>query len=631
MVQKILRTMQDDLREAKEDKTVTDARAQKAGEAKSDAAEEAATAAKKQASKETEPIQKKEVEHTVKKEAAAQAAAPASATPQPAIPPKNDPAAIRNELETLATSPDKARPATSPAHPKDEELSNLIKRVSASMAGSAPATAQPVAAPPLDKDRELKELIERMSKSMEKEEEILKQEKAGEGKPQLADSDEPKKGSATSLLKNVFHKIENGLEGPEQEAAAPSPQDTYWEKMHDTLHSAESSPEKTMMEEIKKEIMLDPKPLPRPSAPAPAPQNASPKKAELIAPEEEVKSGGLIVPAKGAKPAPVKPEEEASRSAFDYMSPENRLIFGKQEYYSSLRKRVKMKTEEKSLAGLGEVLKQDEVKLSDAEEKKMLRHQIVKKYNINLFKLPWAKIIIFAVLFLSTIGAGLYLILPKVTPVDEAPVEIITGENIAAIDAKLTAEVSAKRKTVTALNYFDGDLAPWKSFNSGDIVELKIKYDDHDVLLPRDEALKAVLGQEQFENIPDDFLGYIDQKYSILVYKNGDLLRLGIVLEYDQSREEDFRNTMLNWEATNIQDEKIYSVMKALFTSSRLIETNVTTFQPAIYQGPLRDTELKYVNLPDTDTSMDYVISDNLIFFTTSKDTTFETIDLVQE
>jgi hypothetical protein len=63
--------------------------------------------------------------------------------------------------------------------------------------------------------------------------------------------------------------------------------------------------------------------------------------------------------------------------------------------------------------------------------------------------------------------------------------------------------------------------------------------------------------------------------------------------------------------------------MKNLFVNSRIIEQESLTFQPAIYNG----TELKFINLPDSDTSMDYFIYEGYIVFTSSKDHTFQLID----
>jgi hypothetical protein len=204
----------------------------------------------------------------------------------------------------------------------------------------------------------------------------------------------------------------------------------------------------------------------------------------------------------------------------DYVDPENRLIFGKQEFYSSMHKKVKPKTWEPNLEELKETVKEEEIKLSDEEEKKKLRHQIITKYKIELFSMPWTKIIIFSFLLLATLGATLYILIPKFIPKEQAAEEIITGESIAEIDKLIPQKIVAQQKEVSALNYFDSEIDPWKSLADGTIMRIVINNDEHEVMLPRDEALKVILGEDNFKNIPQNTLGFIDNDYDILAFKN---------------------------------------------------------------------------------------------------------------
>lgn len=647
MVQKILRTMQDDLREAKENKAGKNSQEIKTKETRKFKEPETP----EQENSTIKPI----VKNPVPEQSERKVIAPEALSPVLAVETQNAPTdEIQNDLEEIvpkkqAIESNQAKEIIPPKQvdnsliskqqTKDAELSTLIKRVSASMEKTTPQIKEkPQEIRKPDKDQELKELIERMSKNMEKEEKILQKEKTNTSKSEQSDSS---KNPARSFLKNIFHKDEEDKEKDNQQ----KPQDAYWEKMHKTLKDSQNNASEKKIEEIKKESIMKPKeeakkdvivkpakiiePVTQEATPIipEKPKNPEPAKEETIKTTEKAKieETGIIAPIKKDEPIVKKTNKEPG-NIIGYVAPENRLIFGKQEYYSSLRKKVDLKTGEKSLDDMEKTLKQEEKKLSDEEEKKMLRHQIVKKYKIKFFELPIAKIIIFAILFLGTIAAGLFFILPKVAPIDEDPVTLATGENIAEIDQKISKEVFAKEKDIAAPNYFDDGLDPWKSYNNGDIIELKINYDDYEVMLPRDEALKAVLGEEQFKNIQEDFINSISQKYSIVAFKTENGLRIGIVLKYDQSQEEKFRSVMMDWEGTDTRSKKIYNVMKTLFTSSKIIEGNVTSFQPAIYSN----TELRYINLPDTETSMDYVIYEDFIFFTTSKDTTFQMIDLIK-
>jgi len=546
----------------------------------------------------------------------------------------------KNVLTELSEQSEKTEGDEAGEHKQDKELSDLIKRVSKSMEGPSEVAGQetekPQEIPKPDKDRELKELIARMSKNLEKEKEVLQEEK-GDSKDEiqttkLEKTEEPKIDPAKSILKNVLQKIENEVEQVEhKEERQP---DSYWENLHDTLKNQdEDTPQQEAMKEIEKEIKMEPaEKLPQTESVASIePEKpARPKEAAIkpvrnaeIEEKSQAEEAGIIVP-KEAKNSGIDQTLEPAGNS-DYVNPENRLIFGKQEFYSSLRKRIKPKSKEENLENLQNTVKEKEIKLSDEEEKKMLRRQILKKYNINLHALPWVKIIIFTILFLGILGASLYYFIPKfITPIPQ-PAPISTGESIAKIDQKIPKEVSAKENQVTA-NYFNSGLDPWKSYQEGDIAKVKISYNDHDILLPRDEALKTILGDQNFQSIPKEVLNLVEQKYDILAFKSNGSLRLGIALQYDQTKEAEFREAMLAWEKTNNKNEKIYNVMKTLFISDRVTETSITTFQPATHNG----VELKYVNLPDNYTSMDYFISGDLVIFTTSKDITFKMIDLMK-
>ncbi|MFA6336282.1 MAG: hypothetical protein WCX48_12180, partial [Bacteroidales bacterium] len=236
------------------------------------------------------------------------------------------------------------------------------------------------------------------------------------------------------------------------------------------------------------------------------------------------------------------------------------------------------------------------------------------------------------IVFLAIIGGFLTVILPKLksaqnTATTEKSTTIVAGKSITDIDKKIIAASSVKQSQVMTLNYFDANLDPWKSFSDGDIVRLNITYNDQDVMLSREEALKTILGESNASNIPDDFINAISPEYNILVFKDDGYLRLGLVFKYTASKEEEFKDIMSSWAGTNTQSKKIYSVMKNIFVNSRIIEQDTTAFQPAIYNG----VELKFVNLPDSDTSMDYFLYEGYVIFTSSKDHTFQMIDLLKK
>lgn len=514
----------------------------------------------------------------------------------------------------------------------DKELSSLVRRVSNAMNTTVKQEESAASTAPQnpDKDKDIKELIARMSKNLEKEKEMLEKEQ----QENKASSQQDLTETESERMPKAKIEIESAPapepkpeplpiipdEQPEEhpaESAAPSqpfvtqtatatktdslqtekPADSYWAELHNTLKNSTDKPD-----------------------------------TQTYADPEET---GLIVPKETAQ-EPTKPAEESllpkrtypkKPSGDDYADPENRLIFGRQEFYSSMHKKVKPKTSEANLEELKETVKEDEVKLSDEEEKKKLRHQIITKYKIELFSMPWAKIVIFSFLFLATLGITLYVLIPRFIPKEQVTETIITGESITEVDKLIPQKIVAKQKEVSALGYFDSEIDPWKSLADRSVTRLTINNNEHELMLPRDEALKIVLGEENFKNVPQDVLGFLDNKYNILAFKNNDILRLGIVLKYNRNQEEDFKQSMTSWAETPAKAQKIHNIMKALFVNSKVEEKSSTTFQPSSYSN----VNIYYLNLPDTDTSMDYFMYKGYLVFTTSKNTTSEIIDLLQQ
>lgn len=519
-----------------------------------------------------------------------------------------------------------AAPATPPPpvpSPKDEDIRDLIKRVSGSMEGPAKAAAPkavasdtaPTSEPaPLikpDKDRELKNLLSRMSQTIQKEK-ATPMPPAPKPAPKEAeeesddDEEAPRKQPEEYLKKNLRSEPAPASKGYNrvQVAGTESTDKGYWEKIHNTIKEPAISPQQRLMGGTS----IAPSPY---DNPAPDPSPAGPDDLRM---PPEIKNAQQRI--------------QDRRQMGSYVNPENRLIHGGQQFYSTMHKTIKPATHMASLEGLDNVLKEEAVQLSEEEEKRRLRHNIISKYGIKLFKFPWLRVILVTIIFLSIIGGTLLLVLPKLRekPIHELE-PVVVGESISDVDRLISAEAFAKQSEVTTLNYFDANVDPWKSYDNGEIIRLNVNYNDQDLMLSQEEALKALLGESNASNIPDDFLDTVASGYNILVFKENDALRLALVFKYDRSQEETFKDIMLNWETTNTKSKKIYTVMKNLFVNSRIIEPDNPTFQPAMYNG----TELRFVNLPDSGSSMDYFLYEGYVGFTSSKDHAFRLIDLLQK
>jgi len=519
-----------------------------------------------------------------------------------------------------APLPKQTATETPKASAQDEDIKDLIKRVSRSMetSGTPNTTVQekPENTTKPDKDRELKDLLSRMSQT------IKKEKTTPTPKPVAEEAEETdEEPTDEEPIRDVIHgpqpeeylkkNLKTGLAASNisyDRVRIPGTDNNdknYWEKIHNTIKEPAISPQQRLMGGTNN---------------APSPYDVGePKIAPLnqnnLAMSEEVKTAQQRI-------------MERRQMRTSYTSPENRLIHGGQEFYSTMHKTIKPAMRPASLEGLEDILNAEPIEISEEEEKKRLKQSIISKYGIKLFKFPWLRVILISIIFLSIIGGTLIIVLPKLNQVSTKELEpVIVGESIAEIDRLISAEAFAKESEVTTLNYFDANVKPWKSFDNGEIIRLNINYNDQEILASREKALKAILGESNASNIPDNFMDIISPEYNILVFKENNTLRLALVFKYDRSKEEELKDAMSSWETTNTKSKKIYSVMKNLFVNSRIVEGDNPAFQPAMYNG----TELRFVNLPDSDTSMDYFLYEGFVAFTSSKDHAFQLIDLLKK
>jgi len=519
-----------------------------------------------------------------------------------------------------APLPKQTATETPKASAQDEDIKDLIKRVSRSMetSGTPNTTVQekPENTTKPDKDRELKDLLSRMSQT------IKKEKTTPTPKPVAEEAEETdEEPTDEEPIRDVIHgpqpeeylkkNLKTGLAASNisydivRIPGTDNNDKNYWEKIHNTIKEPAISPQQRLMGGTNN---------------APSPYDVGePKIAPLnqnnLAMSEEVKTAQQRI-------------MERRQMRTSYTSPENRLIHGGQEFYSTMHKTIKPAMRPASLEGLEDILNAEPIEISEEEEKKRLKQSIISKYGIKLFKFPWLRVILISIIFLSIIGGTLIIVLPKLNQVSTKELEpVIVGESIAEIDRLISAEAFAKESEVTTLNYFDANVKPWKSFDNGEIIRLNINYNDQEILASREKALKAILGESNASNIPDNFMDIISPEYNILVFKENNTLRLALVFKYDRSKEEELKDAMSSWETTNTKSKKIYSVMKNLFVNSRIVEGDNPAFQPAMYNG----TELRFVNLPDSDTSMDYFLYEGFVAFTSSKDHAFQLIDLLKK
>lgn len=310
-----------------------------------------------------------------------------------------------------------------------------------------------------------------------------------------------------------------------------------------------------------------------------------------------------------------------------YVSPENRLILGKQEYYSSIYKKIKEKNKQDNLDRFKHVLESgaEAAVLTEAEEKQQLKQHIVKKYRLNLHAMPWKKIIVGAVLFL-TIWTVFLFALPRTKPVPvETPPKPV-GSEIVFVQDQVKSKVDATEVEVASINYFDATIYPWSMFDDKSITRLNIVSSEDKSVLVKKEAMNILLQKENADNIPQEFMENTDDAYNILVFKNQGNLRLGLVFSFSEDKLSTMKDVMSNWEKVGYRSQFMHVVMKNLFVKTRTVETS-HNFNFFYNSSSYKGASVRYLNLPDTKTSLDYIFYKNYLIFTTSKETAEQIID----
>jgi len=333
-------------------------------------------------------------------------------------------------------------------------------------------------------------------------------------------------------------------------------------------------------------------------------------------------ASGII---KSAPEINTKKEEElakARRSYIDsqYVSPTNRLVFGKQEHYSSIRKRIEERHLDANLKDLeSKVAVSKNIILSEKEEKKKLKERIISKYHIKSSPLL-RNILIVAVIVIAIGGVALYNYLSSIKPEKppEIVVPIITGSELKELSkiTDFTETTIEKLKNPTVLR--DEASTKFSSDPNLKFYKMVIKDSSGNMVVLKD-ALEGIGMNTQ--SFPQTFIESSENEYDIIVFKTlRSTARLGLAIKLKDS--ESMRSAMSSWENDR---PKMKESLDPLFISDRSSDITNSFFQTGAYKG----VSLRYVSLPDKDTAIDYFIYNNILVIATSKDDTFNLIDLL--
>ena len=425
-------------------------------------------------------------------------------------------------------------------------------------------------------------------------------------------SDKIAKNAAKEIQKNAFDsdKIES----------AEKKEKSFWSNISDKLKK-DGSREKNNKDEIK--------------------QDKKDAENEI----EKYGESGILAENKEQKSEEIK--KEKSKGNLDYLSgdeyipPENRLIRGKQKFYSSVSKRIKMREEKGELEGLKNAsdIKEKQKILSRDEEYKKLKKSIIAKYHIKLFSLPWKKIIPVALAIILTITLSFYYLMSVITPepLPQPSPAVVSGEELSEF-ANLEKKITISESGLRGFNNLEADAKNIFSANPNlKIIKLVIvntEDKENRNILPLKDSLDA-LGitdiKNNVNNLPEKFLEMSMNKYNLFIFKTKENhIRYGIAIglkdRYSMSE------IMEKWEKERSRSKKMISVLKPLFASDRNFEDVYRIFNSANY----RNIEINYVHLVDEDTALNYFIYNNnndngndLLVITTSKNSAHAVADLL--
>jgi hypothetical protein len=435
-----------------------------------------------------------------------------------------------------------------------------------------------------DKTKELKNLIDKVSKTVEKE-----------------------KDQATKEFDIKTPAIEKDGEIKKEENNKQS----FWGNISEKLKN-NKSPESQKINELRKkdkQITESVKDI----------KNAS----EEIA-KKEYSDSGVLTKKESPEIKEEENEKEINKSFYgnDYQSPENRLIFGKQKLYSSVSKRIKLKEKSDDIENLKTVdgTKEKQNIISEDEKYKKLKNRVIKKYNIKLFLLPWKKIILISIVLIVLTGAAFYVFVKKLTPPPIEPPVIIAGTEIEDF-AKIRSEVEFTKNDIAKMGFKENNINKKFRLSMGaEELRVVIKHNGN-MILPRDAMESIKINTDDF---PKEFWETVTKSYNIFALKTGkDSFKFAIAVESNDIVS--LLKTMRTWEEESVDKKKMFNVFEPIFTDSKIEENFGQSFESANY----KQAYVRYLNLPDQNTSFDYFASNDTLIITASKENTFRMIDIL--
>jgi hypothetical protein len=408
----------------------------------------------------------------------------------------------------------------------------------------------------------------------------------------------------TKELKNLIDKVSKTIEKEE----AKKDKESFWGNISENLKD-DKSPELQKINEPEKKD-----------------QQITESLKDIKSAEKEHSDSGILTKEKSPEIKEEKNKKEIKKSFHgnNYQSPENRLIFGKQERYSSVSKRIRLKEKSDDMENLKNVggVKDGQKIISEDEKYKKLKNRVIKKYNIKLFLLPWKKIILVSVVLIISTGAIYYVLIKKLTPPPVEPPIIVAGIEIEDF-AKIKSEVEFTKDNIVKIGFKENKINKEFRLNAGaEELKVVIKHNGN-IILPRDAMESIKINTNDF---PDEFWETITKSYNIFALKaKKDSFKFAIAVESNNITS--LLKTMRTWEKESVDKKKVFNVFEPIFTDSEIEESLNQPFKSANY----KQVYIRYINLPDQNTSFDYFANGDTLIITASKENVFRMIDILSD
>ena len=338
----------------------------------------------------------------------------------------------------------------------------------------------------------------------------------------------------------------------------------------------------------------------------------------------------------GAKRDALKEIEEAAREAAPvsetpYLSPGARLLYNKPEYHSSALNKVREKKEETKISGLEKTLKsrepsEKEKKKTPDQEYRQFKKSLKNKYQSKLKK-KTSKRLTFGLAGIAIVGiAGAlvwFLILNKPQPTPPSPPSLLSA-------AALGIEKFSSMSDEIVINLGEDESAGLIAKINAQAARLEREgriAGISRVIVKKGGAavpLGELLGELKIEMTGGALDFFDDNRYNLFLFKEkSGVKRLGLALAADNPSTT--RLKFQSWESENISSRKIYRAFEPLFLGSRISSVSQEEFKTGEYLG----VKMRYLQIPDQNTSLDYLIYGDILVITTSKDSIFQVIEIL--